>query len=200
MHYFSENPDSKHDESTVSGILRGKKYSFNTDSGVFSPKKIDKGTIILVEELEFLKSDDVLDVGCGYGVIGISIADEVNSVTMTDVNNRSVSLTRKNVKLNGKSEKNIEVFQGDLYEKVKNKKYSVIISNPPIKAGKDLIHKIISKGYELLNENGSIWVVIQTKHGAKSLTKYMEEIYGNVETVTISGGYRVLKSVKTDKK
>ncbi|MBA2862835.1 class I SAM-dependent methyltransferase [Methanococcus maripaludis] len=199
MHYFSENPDSKHDESTVSGILRGKKFSFNTDRGVFSPKKIDKGTIILVEELELSKSDDVLDVGCGYGVIGISIVDEVNSVTMTDVNNRSVSLTRKNVKLNGKSEKNIEVFQGDLYEKVKNKKYSLIISNPPIKAGKELIHKIISEGHDLLNENGSIWVVIQTKHGAKSLTKFMEEIYGNVETVTISGGYRVLKSLKTDK-
>jgi 16S rRNA (guanine1207-N2)-methyltransferase len=195
MHYFSENPDSKHDESTISGLLRGKRFSFKTDSGVFSPKKIDKGTIILVEELELSKDDDVLDVGCGYGVIGISIADEVNSVTMTDLNNRSVGLTRKNIKLNGKSEKNIEVFQGDLFEKVSNKKYSVIISNPPIKAGKELIHKIISKGHDLLNENGSIWVVIQTKHGAKSLTKYMEEIFGNVETVTISGGYRVLKSV-----
>ncbi|MBA2851076.1 16S rRNA (guanine1207-N2)-methyltransferase [Methanococcus maripaludis] len=195
MHYFSENPDSKHDESTISGMLRGKRFSFKTDSGVFSPKKIDKGTIILVEELELSKDDDVLDVGCGYGVIGISIADEVNSVTMTDLNNRSVGLTRKNIKLNGKSEKNMEVFQGDLFEKVSNKKYSVIISNPPIKAGKELIHKIISKGHDLLNENGSIWVVIQTKHGAKSLTKYMEEIFGNVETVTISGGYRVLKSV-----
>lgn len=195
MHYFSENPDSKHDESTISGMLRGKRFSFKTDSGVFSPKKIDKGTIILVEELELSKDDDVLDVGCGYGVIGISIADEVNSVTMTDLNNRSVGLTRKNIKLNGKSEKNIEVFQGDLFEKVSNKKYGVIISNPPIKAGKELIHKIISKGHDLLNENGSIWVVIQTKHGAKSLTKYMEEIFGNVETVTISGGYRVLKSV-----
>ncbi|MBB6067647.1 class I SAM-dependent methyltransferase [Methanococcus maripaludis] len=195
MHYFSENPDSKHDESTISGMLRGKRFSFKTDSGVFSPKKIDKGTIILVEELELSKDDDVLDVGCGYGVIGISIADEVNSVTMTDLNNRSVGLTRKNIKLNGKSEKNIEVFQGDLFEKVSNKKYGVIISNPPIKAGKELIHKIILKGHDLLNENGSIWVVIQTKHGAKSLTKYMEEIFGNVETVTISGGYRVLKSV-----
>ncbi|MBA2869657.1 class I SAM-dependent methyltransferase [Methanococcus maripaludis] len=199
MHYFSENPDSKHDESTISGMLRGKRFSFKTDSGVFSPKKIDKGTIILVEALEVSKDDDVLDVGCGYGVIGISIADEVNSVTMTDLNNRSVGLTRKNIKLNGKSEKNIEVFQGDLFEKVNNKKYSVIISNPPIKAGKDLIHKIISKGHDLLNENGSIWVVIQTKHGAKSLAKYMEEIFGNVETVTISGGYRVLKSLNVRK-
>ncbi|MBA2853629.1 16S rRNA (guanine1207-N2)-methyltransferase [Methanococcus maripaludis] len=199
MHYFSENPDSKHDESTISGMLRGKRFSFKTDSGVFSPKKIDKGTIILVEELEVSKDDDVLDVGCGYGVIGISIADEVNSVTMTDLNNRSVGLTRKNIKLNGKSEKNIEVFQGDLFEKVNNKKYSVIISNPPIKAGKELIHKIISKGHDLLNENGSIWVVIQTKHGAKSLAKFMEEIFGNVETVTISGGYRVLKSLNVRK-
>jgi len=65
MHYFSENPDSKHDESTISGMLRGKRFSFKTDSGVFSPKKIDKGTIILVEELELSKDDDVLDVGCG---------------------------------------------------------------------------------------------------------------------------------------
>ena len=98
--------------------------------------------------------------------------------------------------MNNLNEKNIELFQGDLYEKVKEKKFDVIISNPPIKAGKDLIHQIITEGSELLKENGSIWVVIQTKHGAKSLTKFMEEVFGNVETVTISGGYRVLKSIK----
>lgn len=196
MHYFSENPNSKHDEAVISGVLRNKMFSFKTDSGVFSPKKIDKGTEILVNELELSKTDDVLDIGCGYGVVGISVADEVNSVTMTDVNKRSVSLSKNNIKLNNLTDKNIELFQGDLYEKVKEKKFDVIISNPPIKAGKDLIHQIITEGFELLKENGSIWVVIQTKHGAKSLTKFMEEVFGNVETVTISGGYRVLKSIK----
>ncbi|MDK2790817.1 MAG: rRNA (guanine1207-N2)-methyltransferase [Methanothermococcus sp.] len=196
MHYFSENPESKHNEMIIEGIIRDKRLSFKTDTGVFSPNKIDKGTKILTESIEVSKDDDILDVGCGYGVIGISLADEVNSVTMTDLNKRSVKLTKYNIKLNNLESLNIEVFQGDLYDKVKGKKYDVIISNPPIKAGKKVIHKIISEGKELLKENGTIWLVIQTKHGAKSLAKFMEEVFGNVETVTIKGGYRVLKSKK----
>ncbi|ABR54094.1 methyltransferase small [Methanococcus vannielii SB] len=196
MHYFSETPSSKHDEAVISGILRGKRFSFKTDSGVFSPKKIDKGTEILVNELELLSSDDVLDIGCGYGVVGISIVAEVNSITMTDINKRSVNLAKHNLKLNNISDKNIDVVQGDVYENVKCKNYDIIISNPPIKAGKDLIHRIITEGHLILKENGSIWMVIQTKHGAKSLAKFLEGVFGNVETITISGGYRVLKSVK----
>lgn len=196
MHYFSETPESKHNEMIIEGIIRDKRLSFKTDTGVFSPKKIDKGTKILTESVEVSKDDDILDVGCGYGVIGISLADEVNSVTMTDLNKRSVKLTKYNIKLNNLESLNIEVFQGDLYDKVKGKKYDVIMSNPPIKAGKKVIHKIITEGKELLKENGTIWLVIQTKHGAKSLAKFMEEVFGNVETVTIKGGYRVLKSKK----
>ena len=198
MHYFSEKPESAHKEMTVEGTLRGKKLIFKTDTGVFSPKKIDKGTRILVESLELNKTDDVLDIGCGYGVVGIAIAGEVNSITMTDINKRAIKLAKQNIKVNDIEDKNknIRVVQGDLYENVRDKKYDVIISNPPIKAGKEVIHTIIKEGKELLKDNGSIWVVIQTKHGAKSLAKFMEEIFGNVETITIKGGYRVLKSKK----
>ena len=197
MHYFSEKPESAHKEMTIEGILRNKKLIFKTDTGIFSPKKIDKGTKILVEALELNKTDDVLDIGCGYGVVGIAIADEVNSITMTDINKRAIKLAKENIKLNDTSkDKDITVVQGDLYENVKNKKYDVIISNPPIKAGKEIIHRIIKEGKELLKDNGSIWVVIQTKHGAKSLTKFMEEVFGNVGIITIKGGYRVLRSKK----
>ncbi|AEF96092.1 class I SAM-dependent methyltransferase [Methanotorris igneus] len=196
MHYFSEKPTSKHNVKIIEDIIRGKHLIFKTDSGIFSPNKVDKGTKLLAEEVEVDKDDDVLDVGCGYGVIGIALADEVNSVVMTDINRRAVKLARENVKLNKLEDLNIEIYQGDLYEKVKHKKYDVIISNPPIKAGKKVIHRIIEEGKELLKDNGSLWVVIQTKHGAKSLAKFMEEVFGNVETVTIKGGYRILKSVK----
>ncbi|AEH06831.1 class I SAM-dependent methyltransferase [Methanothermococcus okinawensis] len=200
MHYFSEKPESAHKEITIEGILRNKKLTFKTDTGIFSPKKIDKGTKILVEALKLNKNYDVLDIGCGYGVVGIAIADEVNSITMTDINKRAVRLAKENIKLNDTSkDKNIRVVQGDLYENVKDKNYDMIISNPPIKAGKETIHRIIKEGKELLKDNGSIWLVIQTKHGAKSLTKFMEEVFGNVEVVTIKGGYRVLMS-KNDKK
>ncbi len=201
MHYFSEKPESAHKEMTIEGILRNKKLTFKTDTGIFSPKKIDKGTKILVEALELNKTDDVLDIGCGYGVVGVAIADEVASITMTDINKRAVKLAKENIKLNDTSKnkcKNIMVVQGDLYENVKDRKYDVIISNPPIKAGKEVIHRIIKEGKELLKDNGSIWVVIQTKHGAKSLTKFMEEVFGNVEIITIKGGYRVLRSKKID--
>ncbi|HIP17284.1 MAG TPA: class I SAM-dependent methyltransferase [Methanothermococcus okinawensis] len=198
MHYFSEKPNSSSNERLIEAILRNKKFIFKTDSGIFSPKKVDKGTKILVDNLELDKKDIVLDVGCGYGVIGVAIADEVNSITMTDINRRALKLAEENVKINKLNNKNISIVQGNIYEGVNDKKYTKIISNPPIKVGKEVIHKIIREGKELLQDNGSIWVVIQTKHGAKSLAKYMEEVFGNVEIITIKGGYRVLMSKKVD--
>ncbi|MBP2173010.1 class I SAM-dependent methyltransferase [Methanococcus voltae] len=196
MHYFSENPNSKHNETTIKGTINNKVLSFNTDAGIFSPNYVDKGSQILVNYSKFKKDDDILDMGCGYGAIGISLADDVNSVVMTDINKRSVSLAKQNVKLNHVKNKNITVLQGNLYEEVpKDSKFDVIISNPPIKAGKVIIHQIISEGLEYLKPNGKIYVVIKTKHGAKSLTDFMEKTYGNVEIVKIKSGYRVLCSV-----
>ncbi|MBW9221436.1 methyltransferase [Methanothermococcus sp. SCGC AD-155-C09] len=198
MHYFSEKPNSSSNERLIEATLRNKKFIFKTDSGIFSPKKVDKGTKILIEALKLDKKDNVLDVGCGYGAIGIAIADEVNSITMTDINRRALKLAEENLKINNLNNKNISIVQGNIYEGVNDKKYTKIISNPPIKAGKEIIHKIIKDGKELLQDNGSIWVVIQTKHGAKSLTKYMEEVFNNVEIITIKGGYRVLMSKRED--
>ena len=196
MHYFSERPTTKSDIKIIEDILRGKKLKFKTDSGVFSHGKVDKGTKILIENVEVNKDDDILDLGCGYGVIGISLADEVKSVTMVDINRRSLKLAKENIKLNNLENQNIKVIYSDLYENIKNRKFDKIITNPPIRAGKEVLHRIIKEGKEKLKDRGEIWVVIQTKQGAKSLAKFMKEVFGNVETVTIKGGYRVLKSVK----
>ncbi|MCQ6254622.1 class I SAM-dependent methyltransferase [Methanocaldococcus sp.] len=196
MHYFSERPTTKSDIKIIEDILRGKKLKFKTDSGVFSHGKVDKGTKILIENVEVNKDDDILDLGCGYGVIGISLADEVKSVTMVDINRRSLKLAKENIKLNNLENQNIKVIYSDLYENIKNRKFDKIITNPPIRAGKEVLHRIIKEGKEMLKDRGEIWVVIQTKQGAKSLAKFMKEVFGNVETVTIKGGYRVLKSVK----
>ncbi|GBF36147.1 class I SAM-dependent methyltransferase [Methanofervidicoccus abyssi] len=198
MHYFSEKPTSAHKERLIEAILRGRKFIFKTDSGVFSPKKVDKGTKILVETLELDKKDKLLDVGCGYGVIGISVCDEVDTVVMTDINRRAVKLAKENIKINNLEDRNIEVLHSDLYEKVKDRRFTKIVSNPPIKAGKEVVHRIVREGKELLEKGGSIWLVVQRKHGAKSLAKYMEDTFDNVRTVTVKGGYRVLTSRRED--
>ena len=100
MHYFSEKPIAKSDIKIVEDILRGKRLKFKTDAGVFSYGKVDKGTKILVENVIVDKDDDILDLGCGYGVIGIALADEVKSVTMADINRRAIKLAKENIKLN----------------------------------------------------------------------------------------------------
>ena len=196
MHYFSEKPIAKSDIKIVEDILRGKRLKFKTDAGVFSYGKVDKGTKILVENVIVDKDDDILDLGCGYGVIGIALADEVKSVTMADINRRAIKLAKENIKLNNLEGCDIRVVYSDLYENVRDREYDKIITNPPIRAGKEVLHRIIKEGKGILKDNGEIWVVIQTKQGAKSLAKYMEEVFGNDETVTIKGGYRVLKSKK----
>ncbi len=199
MHYFSKNPKSKHNILILEDIIRGKKLIFKTDSGIFSPKKIDKGTKLLLESLDLNKNMDLLDVGCGYGVIGIGACDEVKSVIMTDINKRAVKLAKENIKLNNLNDKDITVLNGDLYEKIGDKKFDIIVSNPPIRAGRDVIHKLITEGKKYLKNNGSMYLVIQTKHGAKSLGDFLDKTFGNVETVKIKGGYRVLKSIKREK-
>ncbi|WP_423792051.1 class I SAM-dependent methyltransferase [Methanocaldococcus indicus] len=196
MHYFSKNPSSKSNIKIIEDILRGKKFKFKTDSGVFSYGKIDKGTKLLVETVEVKEDDDILDLGCGYGVIGIALADEVNSVLMVDINKRALKLAKENIKLNNIRNENVEVKYSDLFENIKDKKFDKIITNPPIRAGKEVLHKLVDEAKKYLKDNGELWLVIQTKQGAKSLANYIENVFGNVETVKIKGGYRILRAIR----
>ncbi|MFQ6087803.1 MAG: class I SAM-dependent methyltransferase [Candidatus Methanofastidiosia archaeon] len=189
-HYFSRKPKAKHRLGRIGCTLRGKKFNFLTDSGVFSKDRIDFGSRFLLEVVEVLKSDEILDLGCGYGVLGIALADSCKRVLMIDVNERACILAEINVRENGVM--NAEVRLGSL--EVVFEKFDCILTNPPIKAGKKKIFELIEKSRKYLKKDGRFYLVARTKLGAKSLAKHMLKTFGNVETVAKKGGYRVFKS------
>lgn len=195
-HYYSKKPEVNHNRQTHADSLRGNPMKFVTDAGVFSKTGVDYGSRVLVETMELQEGDRVLDVGCGYGPIGLTAARLVGSghVTMIDINERAVELARENTRLNGIS--NVTILQSDLFEAVKTERFQVILTNPPIRAGKAVVHRIFEEGYQLLQEGGSMWVVIQKKQGAPSAMDKLEAIFGEVEVVTKDKGYWILRAHK----
>ena len=200
-HYFSEKPEIKSEKKRIKYTIQNKKFEFITDNGVFSKSKVDFGTDLMLNEFlkrnKSLRSEKIkiLDIGCGYGVVSVilkSFYPEI-SITLSDVNERALELSEENLKKYGIND--YHIIKSDAFEKI-TEKFNVILSNPPIRAGKDIIFKIYSEAYEHLNENGKFYCVIQTKHGAKSTQKKLMEIFGNCDTVTIDGGYRIFLSKK----
>ncbi|MEQ9810681.1 class I SAM-dependent methyltransferase [Streptococcus jiangjianxini] len=191
--YYEENPNSSHDIQELKVTLLGESFRFKTDAGVFSKKMIDFGSQVLLNTLTFDSDDSVLDVGCGYGPLGISLA-KVQGVkaTMVDINNRALDLAKENAKSN---KVEVEIYQSNIYEKVTGK-FDHIISNPPIRAGKEIVHTILEESFHYLNEGGDLTIVIQKKQGAPSAKTKMEEVFGNVDTLKKDKGYYILRSVK----
>ncbi|MGX7263380.1 class I SAM-dependent methyltransferase [Enterococcus crotali] len=196
-HYYTENPDLAHDLEQWSFELRGKKFQFLTDSGVFSRNTVDFGSRVLIDAFEWaeLPEGKLLDVGCGYGPIGLTLATlSDRTVEMIDVNQRAVALAQENAKKN--HIENVDIHTSNIYADVHEKEYAAIISNPPIRAGKKVVHEILSEAHPRLLVGGTLTVVIQKKQGAPSAEKKMAEVFGNVEIVTKDKGYYILKSVK----
>ncbi len=192
--YYAENPDSAHDIHELKVTLLGQSFTFLTDSGVFSKKMVDYGSQVLLNTLDFEKGKTLLDLGCGYGPLGISLA-KVQDVkpTMVDINNRAIDLAKQNAQKNGVE---ADIFQSNIYEKV-NGTFDYIISNPPIRAGKQVVHTIISESINYLKVGGNLTIVIQKKQGAPSAKAKMEEVFGNVEILKRDKGYYILRSEKT---
>ena len=192
--YYAENPDSAHDIHELKVILLGQSFTFLTDSGVFSKKMVDYGSQVLLNTLDFEKGKTLLDLGCGYGPLGISLA-KVQGVkpTMVDVNNRAIDLAKQNAQKNGVE---ADIFHSNIYEKV-NGTFDYIISNPPIRAGKQVVLTIISESINYLKVGGNLTIVIQKKQGAPSAKAKMEEVFGNVEILKRDKGYYILRSEKT---
>lgn len=196
-HYYSENPMLDHKLEEWSFELRGKKFQFLTDSGVFSRNTVDFGSRVLIDafEWESLPTGRLLDVGCGYGPIGLSLAAVTGrTVEMIDVNQRAVALAQENAKRNQIEQ--VDIHTSNIYETLTEKEYAAIISNPPIRAGKKVVHEILSGAHPLLVVGGTLTVVIQKKQGAPSAEKKMLDVFGNVEIVTKDKGYYILKSTK----
>lgn len=196
-HYYSENPMLDHKLEEWSFELRGKKFQFLTDSGIFSRNTVDFGSRVLIDafEWESLPTGRLLDVGCGYGPIGLSLAAVTGrTVEMIDVNQRAVALAQENAKRNQIEQ--VDIHPSNIYETLTEKEYAAIVSNPPIRAGKKVVHEILSGAHPLLVVGGTLTVVIQKKQGAPSAEKKMLEVFGNVEIVTKDKGYYILKSTK----
>ncbi|TCP24153.1 16S rRNA m(2)G 1207 methyltransferase [Scopulibacillus darangshiensis] len=169
--------------------------SFLTDRGVFSKGDIDFGSRLLAETFQLPEIDgSILDVGCGYGPLGITISKAFpnREVTMIDINERAVGLAKNNAERN---DAKVTVVQSDLFENVSGN-YAAVITNPPIRAGKQIVHNVFSGAYSLLSDEGELWVVIQKKQGAPSALEALGEQFGEVETVVKKKGYYIIKAKK----
>ncbi|WP_058300186.1 class I SAM-dependent methyltransferase [Gorillibacterium timonense] len=191
-HYYTGKPTVKHDTRTLKETLRGIEFTFVTDAGVFSKGGVDYGSKALIRCMEIPDGARVLDVGCGYGPIGLTAAtlSPSSTVTMLDVNERAVELSRENARMNGIG--NTEVFVSDGVTAVKGRSFDCVLTNPPIRAGKEVVHRIFEEAAECLVPGGKLWVVIQKKQGAPSAFAKLETMFTSVREVEKDKGYRII--------
>ena len=191
-HYFSAQPSCEDRFGIIKATLRGRKLQFLTSSSVFSKKKVDLGTCVLIDAMVLPQTGSVLDIGCGYGAVGITAA-AINPqlrVVMTDVNMRAVRLAKQNIE--GNHLRNAQVTYGYLYEPVESMRFDAVLSNPPVSAGMDVVRAIIAGAPKVLLPGGSFQMVIRSKIGAKSLPELFTEVFGSCEVLSRESGFRVL--------
>ncbi|SDE58585.1 16S rRNA (guanine1207-N2)-methyltransferase [Paenibacillus sp. UNCCL117] len=195
-HYYSAKPGARHDLHRLEETLRGHKLMLLTDAGVFSKKGVDFGSKLLIETMSFPDNAQVLDVGCGYGPIGLSAAllAAKGHVTMVDINERAVELARQNAEAN--RIQNVTIMQSDRLEAVQDNRFDVVLTNPPIRAGKEIVHSIFEQACEALKPGGSLWVVIQKKQGAPSAYAKLEMLFAEVKEVERDKGYWIVQATK----
>jgi len=194
-HYYTENPNVPHLTQKIYYTIKDIKLEFITDTGVFSKNRVDFGSDVLIRSLPAIEGQ-VLDLGCGYGPIGISIAklNPSATVTMVDVNKRAVELANQNIANNGII--NAKAIHSDGFAAISSCSYNAIVTNPPVRAGKKVIYDLFEKSIEHLYEGGAFYVVIQKKQGAKSAMDKLQSVYGNCKAIEKKGGYWVLECIK----
>ena len=193
MQYFENNKNLKSEINKINVNVNDTSFVFYTDNGVFNKKGLDYGTRLLLENIDFTNKKSFLDVGCGCGPIGIYIALQNKSYTvdMIDVNERAIHLCNMAKKENNLD--NINIFKSDAYENINNK-YDLILTNPPIHAGKKKVYEIIENAKDYLNKNGELLIVIRKDQGAKSLINDFKEIY-NFEILNKDKGFYIIKGL-----
>lgn len=191
--YFENDDTLKSDIHKIEVKIKQTKLSFLTDNGVFSKKGLDFGTRTLLENIEIEKiKGNVLDIGCGYGPIGIFISKITDSnVHMIDINKRSLNLAKENAKLNNVD---VNIYESDIYTNVKEK-FDYIITNPPIRVGKKILYAILFDAYDYLNEDGEMYLVINKDQGAKSVLRDLSEKY-ETKLITKNKGFYVIMAKK----
>ena len=190
--YYEDNRDLAHDRQELSAEFLGLHLHFFTDAGVFSKSAIDYGSRALLTAFQ-PAGETLLDVGCGYGPLGITLAKRYNlQATLSDVNSRALDLAEENALRN---ELAVSLVKSDGYATIAGL-FDNIVSNPPIRAGKVVVHQILSGAYEHLTPSGQLVIVIQKKQGAPSAQRKMAEVFGNCEILARDKGYYILRSQK----
>ena len=191
--YYEKNPTADHDIHELRVRLLDTPMTFLTDAGVFCKRMVDYGSQVLLSTLDLEPDKTLLDVGCGYGPLGLTLGKVFGvQATLIDINSRALDLARANAE---KNQVKARIFQSNIYEEVEGN-FDYIVSNPPIRAGKSVVHEIIKGAFRHLEDQGSLTIVIQKKQGAPSAKAKMEEVFGNCQILKKDKGYYILESVK----
>ena len=192
-HYYKTDNNLKAEDIKIDFEFSDQSFIFFSNSGIFSKNHVDQGSKILLEYLSGLKlNGKLLDIGCGYGVLGIVLKrlfPEL-SVTLIDINERALKATKENCKVN-----NVECYvaKSDVYQNISSK-YDFIITNPPIRAGRAVVFTIIEQSKQYLSNHGQLILVVGKKQGALSLLSFIEECYDNSEICLKKQGFYVLRA------
>jgi 16S rRNA (guanine1207-N2)-methyltransferase len=197
-HYFSENPKSSFVKERFETDILGEKLIINSGSGLFSLKELDFGTELLIKNAKIPDgSPHIMDLGCGYGIVGIALKRHYPDIklTMSDINDRAVKISKQNCDENDVL---CSVLKSDIFSapELQDKKFDVILTNPPFSAGKKICIDFIEQSFEHLNKGGSLQLVAPHNKGGESLKKIMLSVFGNVDELTKKRGYRVYYSIK----
>ncbi len=195
-HYYDENQESQDKRFLIEIKLKDDSFKLTSSSGIFSKDELDDATKLLIERAQIDKtSKTILDLGCGYGVVGIALLRRNSSrinVTFSDINERAVDLTRENLKelkLIGK------VVKSNLFTHLEDY-FDTILTNPPYAAGREVCYKLIEDSFTHLNKDGTLQIVARHNKGGSMLMKKMQEVFGNETTIAKSKGFHVYLSRK----
>lgn len=197
-HYFQDNPNLVSNIKEITFEINGITMKLLTDNGVFSKNNVDEGSYAFLKVLLPLDlGNRILDLGCGYGTIGLTLAKahEEARITLADVNPRAVALCERNAGLLNLSPR-VTILQSDIYEKIEGP-YDSIVVNPPIRAGKKVTYRMYEEAKQYLIDGGSLYIVIRKAQGAESASKYIETIFGNVTLLKREKGYYIYRATKS---
>jgi 16S rRNA (guanine1207-N2)-methyltransferase len=193
QHYFSARPRVASRPEEHRFLYRGEMLVIETDRGLFASHGLDPGTGLLIESLEGISADRILDLGCGWGAIGLAAAKTVPAahVVLTDVNQRAVRLARKNLDRNGV--RNAEVRLGSLFDPLKAEVFDLILSHPPFHAGRETVLEFLAQSPDHLAPGGHLRIVGKGSQGIRFYQTWLSEHWGpGVEVLARGGGYRVV--------
>jgi 16S rRNA (guanine1207-N2)-methyltransferase len=190
-HYFTRQPSAGGGRQTFTTTLRGHEVALTTEAGVFSRQRVDRGTRLMIKHLDVGASDSVLDLGCGYGAVGVvaALLATEGRVLLVDINQRAVNLAHENLAANGIE--NAEARQGDGFGPIGDETFDVIALNPPIRAGLGVVHRLIEESERHLRPHGRFYLVGRTKQGVVRIAQNMESVFGEAQEVGKGGGFRV---------